>query len=341
MEKEQTIQAKINNTSFTWDTERGIFRFDGADVVLFWIESAFKTLLDTIEEVSGQESATVVLETAGYRMGEIVAGYYQTFTDIGEVIASLPGTYTAAGWGKMTIDSFDQANRKAVVRMENSWEYRVNRVQEKQLPGSFLAGHLAGIFTGLFKENMWYRTIKSQLLGDEYDEFEIFASIVTPASNIHDLIRQTEQHQIKSLEEKVAERTKELNTLIQDLSVPVIPVLDNVLVIPLIAKYDAKRAEELMEKALFGVTEHQAKYLILDLTGLKGVDEYTIALLHKLVQSTALVGATCILVGISPELSVEIVNSNFSINEIICFSTLQHGIYYALAQDNLQILKKS
>ncbi|MFT9849696.1 STAS domain-containing protein [Aneurinibacillus sp. REN35] len=340
MENNGLIEHKVGNSTFGWDTEKGKFYFDGAECVLFWIDSAFKMLMDAIEEISGHDSAVLVLETAGYRMGEVVASYYSRIGDIAQVLNDLPVIYGSAGWGKIEIPYYSLQEKKAVVRLRDSWEYVINKEQQKARAGSFLPGHWAGTFTGLFKENMWYRITKSQISGDDYDEFEFFASPITPNQNIHDLIRQNEKQKINVLEKIVAERTKELEILVQDLAVPVIPVLENIIVIPLMAKYDAKRAEELMEKALYGIKQYEAKYLLLDLTGLKHVDDYTVQLLHKLVQATRLLGSTCILVGISASLSQHIIQANYNVDDIVTFSTLQNGIYYALAQEDMHILSK-
>ncbi|WCK53174.1 STAS domain-containing protein [Aneurinibacillus sp. Ricciae_BoGa-3] len=339
MMENSRYQKDVGPSSFTWDLENGLFKFDGAEALLFWVGSAFRTLFDSIEEVSGDDSARVVLETAGYRMGTIVADFYRQ-QDIHFILKSLPITYATAGWGKFIFESIDLHNKTAVVRMKNSWEFRVNKEQGKAEPGLFLPGHWAGLFSSLYKENIWYNYKTSEIGGEEYDEIHLFPSVITPAGNIHDLIRQKEQTRIKGLERLVEERTKELNDLITDLSVPVIPVLNDILVIPLISKYDNHRAEELMSKALTGLTSHQAKYLVLDLTAIKEIDEYTISLLHKLVAATRLVGGVCILVGIGADLAVKIIDSDFNTEEIITFSTLQHGIHYALAHEGMEIVKK-
>ncbi|MBN6188758.1 hypothetical protein JQN58_18060 [Aneurinibacillus sp. BA2021] len=56
--------------------------------------------MDAIEEISGRDSAVLVLETAGYRMGEIVASYYSTTGNTVQVLTELPVIYGSAGWGK-------------------------------------------------------------------------------------------------------------------------------------------------------------------------------------------------------------------------------------------------
>lgn len=334
------IQQDINGIKLTWDVEKGLFQFEGADVVLFWIESAFRTLLETIEEVAGSESANVVFETAGYRMGKIISSHFRGMGDSSTVLQHLPGVYGAAGWGRVSIEKLCIEEKKAIVRIKNSWEHRIGKIQGRKQPGRFLPGHFAGVFASLFEENIWYTIKRNELEEDEYDEFEFFSSAITPERNIHDLIRKKEQEQIRGLEQIVQERTRELMKLVQDLSSPVIPVMEDIIVIPLMGKFDDRRAEELRVKALEGILEHQAKFLLLDVTALREADEYTISLLDKLTQSARLVGSTTVLVGVSTELSLQLVNSTFDMKEVKCFSTLKHGIHHVLSLGGLHITKK-
>ncbi|WP_100398971.1 STAS domain-containing protein [Bacillus sp. FJAT-44742] len=330
----------VNDVQFNWDTKEGRFQFAGNDVVLFWIESAMKSFLDTIQEVSGDEAAEVVLETTGYRMGTNVSDFFKQ-TNVEEVVKMLPKVYGAAGWGKVTFKEFSVENKTAVIQVKDSWEYKVMKEQGKNRPGLFLPGHWAGVLSGLFEDNIWYKINKSQILGDEYSEYIYNASSITPSQNIHDLSRKEEQSQISKLEEMVLDRTKELSNLVKEISSPLIPVLDDIVVIPLLGSYDENRSNELLEKTLSKLPEFKARYLILDLTGLHGdVNEYTIALIHKLTETTSLLGTESILVGMSPELSIQMTKFGFRVEEkkLHCFSTLKHAIFYSLSQQGKQII---
>lgn len=330
---------KVGNANFGWNLEIGSFKFEDTDSILFWIPSAMKTFLDTIEEISGDEAASVVLETTGFRQGLVVSEFFQkSELAIDQIVPAMPGIYAAAGWGRIGFKEVDATAKTASISIKNSWEYKINKEQEKQKSGTFIPGHLAGILTGLFGENIWYRVVKSQLEGDEQCEFEFFPSQTTINQNIHKLARRKESHEIEKLESLVAERTRELSDLIKDISSPIIPVLEGIVVVPLMGKYDEARSEELIEKTLYNLPRYQASYLVLDLTGLKHANEYTVDFIHKLGTSASLLGTETILVGISPELGMTITHSNFNLAKFNCFTSLQHGIYYALAQKGKQII---
>jgi hypothetical protein len=61
-------------------------------------------------------------------------------------------------------------------------------------------------------------------------------------------------------------------------------------------------------------------------------------MIERLGAAASLIGTEMILVGVSAELGLIMTNSGFNFTKYQCFQTLQHGIYYALAQDGRQIL---
>nr|WP_239587152.1 STAS domain-containing protein [Bacillus ectoiniformans] len=129
----------------------------------------------------------------------------------------------------------------------------------------------------------------------------------------------------------------ELENLVKELSTPIIPVLDGILVVPLIGKFDEGRANELLETALQGIVDQKANILILDVTGINAMDDFVIGLIEKVTQAITLIGAVPIVVGISAELSLQLTEKSIYLNELKCFATLKHGVHYALAIEGLQL----
>lgn len=332
------VKVRVNSNEFTWDQEEGLFLFDGAPALLFW-DSAIKLFLDTIEEVSGKEASTTVFESTGYRMGHLVTAYYDKKSDHEKLLTQYSDIYKNAGWGNYEIVDYSFEKKKATIRLTNSWEHRIFKNAEKDAASVILPSHWAGVFAGLFKENMWYSITKKQADGFDYDEVEIFPSNFTPSQNIHDLARKKEQQSILELEEKVNERTKELTGLVNELSSPVIPVLGGILVIPLIGKYNEERLKDLQEHALFEVSKQRANFLLIDVTGLSNADDITILHIHKLISAIRLLGSECYIVGISAELSIEMITSQMTLNDVKSFSNLQQGVEYAIKQNGYQLVK--
>ncbi|GKU83071.1 STAS domain-containing protein [Niallia sp. NCCP-28] len=332
------VRVKVNKNEFTWDKENGLFSFDGAPALLFW-DTAIELFIDTIMEVSGSDVSTAVFETTGFRMGQLVSSYYKDKFEIKEILAQYSDIYRNAGWGNVEISYFSLEEKKIIVRLQNSWEHRIFKLLDKNQASVLLPSHWAGVFSSLLKENMWYKLTKNQLAGDEYDEVEIFLSAFSPNQNIHALTRQKEQRYIKELEEQVDKRTEELTSLVKALSTPVLPVLQGILVIPLVGKFNDERMEDLMQKALFEFKKQRANYLLLDLTAVSDFDEYMVDRLQKLVKAVDLVGGKCILVGISASFSLNIIQSGVQLKDIPSFSTLEQGVEFALEQTGFELTK--
>ncbi|URM32798.1 STAS domain-containing protein [Cytobacillus firmus] len=338
-ENSLVLETKIDGFDFNWDLEKGLFNFEGDDAVLFWIKSAMKSFFDTIEEISGKETSSIVLETTGFRQGMVVGTFFKDLgLPIEEVANIIPRIYASAGWGKYIITDLDPAAKTARVRALDSWEYKINKEQGKNESGTFLPGHFAGIFSAVFGTSLWYKKAADQLAGQDYTELDYFPSSVTVEENIHALARREESKKISELEKLVEDRTIELKQLVKEISSPVIPVLDGIVVVPLLGRYDEFRSEELVDKTLHSLPKHQADCLILDLTGLnQSISAYTVEFLSKLAAAANLIGTETILVGISPELGTKITETNFNLSKFNCFTNLQHGIYYALSKKGRKI----
>ncbi|MCM3586209.1 STAS domain-containing protein [Mesobacillus maritimus] len=340
MSDSSNSNISVGGLKFGWNLSQGQFLFEEEDAVLFWISSAMKTFFDTIEEISGEEATNLVLETTGFRQGLVVGEYFKGKNiRLTEVLDLIPNTYASAGWGSCFIKEVDEPKRMLQVELRNSWEYKINKAQGKKTAGKFLPAHYAGILSGLFGENIWFRIISSQLEGNENDTIEYFPSDMTVTKNIHKAIRLKESNEICRLERMVEKKTSELKSLVRELSSPIIPVLEGIVVVPLVGRYDNSRSDDMIEKTLNSLPKHQARYLIVDLTALH-IDEenYTAHMIEKLGAASTLIGTKMILVGISAELSVLMTQSGFNFAGYQCFQTLQHGIYHALAQDGHQII---
>ncbi|MET0787399.1 MAG: STAS domain-containing protein [Paenisporosarcina sp.] len=331
----------IGGLDFEWELEKGRFIFEGQDAILFWISSAMKTFFDTIEEISGEEASNLVFEATGFRQGLVVGEYFEKLKDVSVSQAAelITNTYASAGWGSTVIHNLDFEEKTLTAHLKDSWEHKINEAQGKKQGGNFLPAHYAGIFSGLFGTNIWYKVVQYQLEGHEYSVVEYFPSIVSVTQNIHELARKKESDQIRHLEALVEEKTRELKELVREISSPIIPVFDGVVVVPLLGKYDEERSEELLVKTLKNLPSHKANYLVLDLTGLdKDISQHTASLLEKIGSTATLIGTKTIIVGISPELSLVISQSDINLSKFDCFQSLQHGIYYALGQMGRKVI---
>ncbi len=144
----------------------------------------------------------------------------------------------------------------------------------------------------------------------------------------------TQEATLGDLREAISAR-RTLEKTIQELSSPVLPVLDGVLVMPLIGVIDSERAALLMTALLRAIEQHHARIVLLDVTGVPLVDTQVARVLLQAADSARLLGAEPILVGIRPELAQTIVGLGLDLSSLKTQSDLQSGIRYATQRQAL------
>jgi PAS domain S-box-containing protein len=117
---------------------------------------------------------------------------------------------------------------------------------------------------------------------------------------------------------------------IQELSTPIIPVMDRIIVLPLVGSIDSMRASDIMRTLLAGISKHHAKVVILDITGVAIVDTGVAAYLDKVVQAARLKGARTIITGISDAVAETVVDLGIDWSRVETLRDLQTGLVVAL-----------
>lgn len=116
---------------------------------------------------------------------------------------------------------------------------------------------------------------------------------------------------------------------IRELSTPLIPITESVLILPLIGSVDSRRAHHIFERILHGVAEFRAHTVIVDITGVAVVDTQVASVLLNAARAVQLLGAQVILTGIRPEVAQTLVGLGVNMRDIVTRGTLQAGIEYA------------
>jgi rsbT co-antagonist protein RsbR len=117
---------------------------------------------------------------------------------------------------------------------------------------------------------------------------------------------------------------------LQELSTPLIPINDRVMVMPLIGTLDSRRIQQILDTLLQGIAASQATVAIIDITGVPIVDTHVANALIQAARSVKLLGAQVLLSGIRPEVAQTLVGLGVDLSGIVTSSTLQSGITYAL-----------
>ncbi len=117
---------------------------------------------------------------------------------------------------------------------------------------------------------------------------------------------------------------------IAELSTPLMPINDQILVMPLVGSVDARRAEQVVETLLQGVTAKRAEFVIIDITGVPVVDTQVAQVLIGAGQAVRMLGARLLLTGIRPEVAQTLTSLGVDLSQVITRSTLQSGIALVL-----------
>ncbi|WP_369693605.1 STAS domain-containing protein [Lentibacillus sp. CBA3610] len=99
-----------------------------------------------------------------------------------------------------------------------------------------------------------------------------------------------------------------------------------------------ERAKLIMENLLDGVIKHNSEVVLIDITGVPVVDTMVAHHIVQAADAVRLVGATCILVGIRPEIAQTIVNLGIDLGKFPTKSSLRKGFLKALELTNRRII---
>ena len=115
-----------------------------------------------------------------------------------------------------------------------------------------------------------------------------------------------------------------------ELSTPVVELWDRVLTLPLIGTLDSARAQEVMENLLETILERQAEVVIMDITGVGTVDTQVAQHLLRAAAAVRLMGAECIISGISPMIAQTMVQLGIDVGTVSTRSSIHTALADAL-----------
>jgi len=113
---------------------------------------------------------------------------------------------------------------------------------------------------------------------------------------------------------------------IRELSTPVLPVRERLLILPIIGVLDSERARQLTEQLLAGIRTHRAKVVVIDITGAPDVDTTVANHLVQTVDASRLMGASVIISGLSPTIAQTLVDLGVDLSKIHTMGDLQGGL---------------
>lgn len=136
-----------------------------------------------------------------------------------------------------------------------------------------------------------------------------------------------------------AEHQDWLRSTIKELSTPVLPIYNGVLVTPLVGSIDTARSNQMLDTLLWSIEQYKARIVLLDITGVPLVDTAVAAHLLQVADAAQLLGAQVVLVGARPEVAETIVRLGVDLGRMAAQPNLQAGLEYAFRHLRLRIVQ--
>ncbi|WP_437729806.1 substrate-binding domain-containing protein [Sorangium sp. So ce1335] len=132
--------------------------------------------------------------------------------------------------------------------------------------------------------------------------------------------------------ERANQQQASLLQTIRELSSPVVPIADGILVMPVVGVMDAERSSHFIASMLREIDAQRARVVLIDVTGMATVDAAAASQLAQAAQAAGLLGAEAVLVGLRPGAARMMVDQGLDLGAMVTRSDLANGFRYALAR---------
>jgi anti-anti-sigma regulatory factor len=143
------------------------------------------------------------------------------------------------------------------------------------------------------------------------------------------LIEQTDITARIEAESTATERLRIVQSQHQEILVLAAPILDvglGTIAVPIIGALNIERVQTLSYRLLQALVERRARRVILDLTGIAGIDDAGVSALAQLLEAIRLLGATPIITGIGAQLARQLTNSGIQLAQFLTRRSLAEAI---------------
>ncbi|WP_245830928.1 STAS domain-containing protein [Sediminibacillus massiliensis] len=149
------------------------------------------------------------------------------------------------------------------------------------------------------------------------------ALVIKRVNKLLDISLNETIYAFERLSDKYKEKTKKE---LAELSAPLVPVKDDVVVLPFIGEIDAYRANHIMENVVPQIAELEIDYVIADFSGILTINADTAQSLHQIGSMTKLMGVQVITTGLRPQLVQTVVNNSIEFKTIKAFATVKQAL---------------
>ena len=314
----------------------------GSDRMLLFRKDAFTQLRRLLYENMGEKLARVTLARFGYQCGEgdfeVLSRDWEWDTEE-DLLACGPAMHTWEGLvhvAALAPPTIDRDNGIFRFRGDcyNSYEAEIHLelFGQSATPVCYShTGYASGWCTALFGKPVLGIETQCVACGDELCRVELrdLDSWGPEADPWRQALESTDVSVARELEEALR-TVEDQREAIAKLSAPILQIWDGVLAMPVIGVVDAVRAEQMMEDLLQAVARSEARFTILDLTGVDNLDTATANHLVRIVKAVGMLGSRCLVSGLSSRVARTMATLGIQLGEVDTFSTLQAALQAAL-----------
>jgi len=110
------------------------------------------------------------------------------------------------------------------------------------------------------------------------------------------------------------------------LSAPIVPVADDVVVLPLIGYLDSYRVNHILTNVIPHIAEMDVYHVITDFSGVLTIDDQTAEAIHHIGSTLSLMGIHVVVAGMRPDLVQTIVQSGIQLASADAYATVKQAL---------------
>ncbi|WP_191566886.1 STAS domain-containing protein [Metabacillus idriensis] len=123
-------------------------------------------------------------------------------------------------------------------------------------------------------------------------------------------------------------RIEAQKTIIYKLTTPIIPISDEIGILPIVGDIDTHRAQLISETAIKKAEELKLNYIVVDISGVLLIDTMVAGQLFKMFQMLKLLGIDVTITGIRPEIAQTATQLGIDFGNLATFGQLKHALRY-------------
>jgi rsbT co-antagonist protein RsbR len=126
--------------------------------------------------------------------------------------------------------------------------------------------------------------------------------------------------------QRLHDELREQAEVIRKMSTPLIPISDEIMVMPLVGAVDPARADQILSSILSGIAANHPRVAIIDITALAAVDTDVANTILRAASAARLLGVDVYLTGMRAEVARTLIETGLDLSGVVTCSTLKTGI---------------